>query len=118
MTISSSRITPDVRDTHKQWPAAYDLESGFSGLESRRRTAARIRRLTHREPQVVNLLLEGCENTEIAKQLGIANRDSQGLLQPSLLALWYYQRHQTSQACHISLPEPGSADNFRERHPT
>jgi len=74
MTISSSRITPDLRGTHEQWPAAYDLESGFSSLESRRRTAARIRRLTHREQQVVNLLLEGCENTDIAKQLGIANR--------------------------------------------
>ena len=74
MTISSSRIAPDVRSTHREWLAAYDLEKGFSDWESRRGTATRIARLTRREQQVVNLLLEGCDNVEIAKQLTIAHR--------------------------------------------
>ena len=74
MIISSSRIAPDVRSTHREWLAAYDLEKGFSDWESRRGTATRIARLTRREQQVVNLLLEGCENTDIARQLGIAPR--------------------------------------------
>src|SRR5439155_26831421 len=54
--------------------AAYDLEKGFSDLESRRGTATRITQLTRREQQVVNLFLEGCENIDIARQLGIAHR--------------------------------------------
>jgi len=74
MIISSSRIAPDVRSTHREWLAAYDLEKGFSDWESRRGTATRIARLTRREQQVVNLLLEGCDNVEIAKQLRIAHR--------------------------------------------
>jgi DNA-binding CsgD family transcriptional regulator len=49
MILSSSRIAPDSR-------------------------ATRIMRLTRREQQVANLLLEGCENTDIARQLGIAPR--------------------------------------------
>jgi len=71
---SSSRIAPDVRSRHEEWLAAYDLEKGFSDWESRRGTATRIARLTRRERQVVNLLLEGCDNVEIAKQLRIAHR--------------------------------------------
>ena len=51
-----------------------DLEKGFSDLESRRGTATRITQLTRREQQVVNLFLEGCENIDIARQLGIAHR--------------------------------------------
>ena len=74
MIISSSRIAPDVRSTHREWLAAYDLEKGFSDLESRRGRATRITRLNRREQQVVNLLLEGCDNVEIAKQLRIAHR--------------------------------------------
>ena len=74
MILSSSRIAPDVRSRHEEWLAAYDLEKGFSDWESRRGTATRIARLTRRERQVVNLLLEGCDNVEIAKQLRIAHR--------------------------------------------
>ncbi len=65
MIISSSRIAPDVRSTYREWLAAYDLEKGFSDWESRRGTATRIPGLTRREQQLVNLLLEGCENVEI-----------------------------------------------------
>src|SRR5437899_12479224 len=36
MIISSSRIAPDVRNTHREWLAAYDLEKGFSDWKSRR----------------------------------------------------------------------------------
>jgi len=74
MIISSSRIAPEVRSTDEEWLAAYDLEKGFSDLESRRGTATRITQLTRREQQVVNLFLEGCENIDIARQLGIAHR--------------------------------------------
>jgi DNA-binding NarL/FixJ family response regulator len=70
MIISSSRIAPDERSRHEEWLAAYDLEKEFSD----RSRATRIMRLTRREQQVVNLLLEGCENTDIARQLGIAPR--------------------------------------------
>src|SRR5207245_4803974 len=74
MITSSSRIAPEVRSTDEEWLAAYDLEKGFSDLESRRGTATRITQLTRREQQVVNLFLEGCENIDIARQLGIAHR--------------------------------------------
>jgi DNA-binding NarL/FixJ family response regulator len=74
MTISSSRMAPGVRGTHGEWLAAYDSKIGFSGLEGRHHTATRITPLTRREQQVVNLLLEGCGNTDIASRLGIANR--------------------------------------------
>jgi len=74
MIISSSRIAPEVRSTDEEWLAAYDLEKGFSDLQSRRGTATRITRLTRREHPVVNLFLEGCENIDIARQLGIAHR--------------------------------------------
>jgi DNA-binding NarL/FixJ family response regulator len=73
MILLSPRIAPDVRSRHEGW-LAYDLEKGFSDLESRRRRATGITRLTRREQQLVNLLLEGCDNVEIAKQLRIAHR--------------------------------------------
>jgi len=66
MIISSSRIAPDERSRH--------VEKEFSDLESPRSWVTRITRLTRREQQVANLLLEGCENTDIARQLGIAPR--------------------------------------------
>src|SRR5215467_1219894 len=66
MIISSSRIAPDERSRH--------LEEEFSDLERRRGGATRVMRLTGREQQVANLLLEGWENTDIARQLGIAPR--------------------------------------------
>ena len=74
MIISSSRIAPDVRSRYEEWLAAYDLGKGLSDWENRHGTAPRIARLTRREQQVVNLLLEGCDNVEIAKQLTIAHR--------------------------------------------
>jgi DNA-binding NarL/FixJ family response regulator len=70
MITSSSRIVSEVRGPQEQWLAAHDSEESFLGWESRRGAA----RLTHREQQVVNLLLEGCETTDIARQLGIAKR--------------------------------------------
>src|SRR5437667_11267466 len=73
MILSSSRIATDVHSRYEEWLAAYDLEKGFSDWESRRGTATRIARLTRRARQVVNLLLEGCDNVEIAKQLRIAH---------------------------------------------
>ena len=73
MIISSSRIAPDVGSTYREWLAAYDLEEDFrTGKADAART--RIARLTRREQQLVNLLLEGCDNVEIAKQLRIAHR--------------------------------------------
>ena len=74
MIISSSRIAPDVRSRYEEWLAAYDVEKGLSDWENRQGTAPRITGLAHRERQVVNLLLEGCDNVEIAKQLRIAHR--------------------------------------------
>ena len=74
MIISSSRIAPDVRSRYEEWLAAYDRGKGLSDWENRHGTAPRIARLTRREQQVVNLLLEGCDNVEIAKQLTIAHR--------------------------------------------
>ena len=74
MTISPSRIAPDVRSRHEEWLSAYNLEKGLSDWENRHGTAPRITGLTRRERQVVNLLLEGCDNVEIAKQLRIAHR--------------------------------------------
>ena len=64
MIISSSRMAPENRHVEKE----------FSDLESLRSGATTIMRLTGREQQVANLLLEGCENTDIARQLGIAPR--------------------------------------------
>ena len=72
MIISSSRIAPDVRSRYEEWLAAYDLEKRLSDWENR--AAPRITGLARRERQVVNLLLEGCDNVEIAKQLRIAHR--------------------------------------------
>ena len=74
MIISSSRIAPDVRSRYEEWLAAYDVEKGLSDWENRQGTAPRITGLTRREQQVVNLFLEGCENIDIARQLGIAHR--------------------------------------------
>jgi DNA-binding NarL/FixJ family response regulator len=74
MTISSSRIVPNGCDVHEPWLAAHAAEKGFPGSESRGGTATGMRGLTRRELQVVDLLLEGCENTDIARRLGIANR--------------------------------------------
>jgi len=74
MIISSSWIAPDVRSRYEEWLAAYDLEKGLSDWENRHGTAPRITGLTRREQQLVNLLLEGCDNVEIAKQLRIAHR--------------------------------------------
>src|SRR6266567_5332988 len=78
LIISTSRIAPDVRSPKtktKTRPVACRLERGSSQSEGRRgSTARRTLRLTRREQQIVNLLLEGCDNAEIAGQLRIAHR--------------------------------------------
>src|SRR5437879_13742455 len=78
LIISTSRIAPDVRSPKiKTRPVAcrLDLERGSSRSEGRRgSTAGRTTRLTRREQQIVDLLLEGCDNAEIAGQLRIARR--------------------------------------------
>src|SRR6266849_8218704 len=76
LIISTSRIAPDVRSPKtKTRPVACRLERGSSQSEGRRgSTAGRTARLTRREQQIVNLLLEGCDNAEIAGQLRIARR--------------------------------------------
>jgi DNA-binding NarL/FixJ family response regulator len=74
MMSSSSRIAQDASNTSEEWLAAYDLEKAFPAWESRRGTATSITQLTRREQQIANLFLEGCENKDIAKQLGIAHR--------------------------------------------
>src|SRR6266568_3025742 len=76
LIISTSRIAPDVRSPKtKTRPVACRLERGSSQSEGRRgSTARRTARLTRREQQIVNLLLEGCGNAEIAGQLRIAQR--------------------------------------------
>ena len=74
MIVSSPRIASNLHGRHQKWPGAYEVEEGFPEFESRRGTATRLAQLTRREQQVVNLLLEGCENIDIARQLGIAHR--------------------------------------------
>ena len=76
LIISTSRIAPEVRSPKtKTRPVACRLERGSSQSEGRRgSTAGRTTRLTRREQQIVDLLLEGCENIEIARQLRIAQR--------------------------------------------
>src|SRR5438445_1123097 len=76
MRSLTSRIAPDVsRPKTKIRPVACRLERGSSQSEGRRgSTARRTLRLTRREQQIVNLLLEGCDNAEIAGQLRIAHR--------------------------------------------
>src|SRR6266566_5263116 len=59
----------------KTRPMACRLERGSSQSEGRRgSTRGRTTRLTRREQQIANLLLEGCDNAEIARQLRIAQR--------------------------------------------
>src|SRR5438309_5369331 len=76
MRSLTSRIAPDVRSPKtKTRPVACRLERGSSQSEGRRgSTARRTARLNRREQQIVNLLLEGCDNAEIAGQLRIAQR--------------------------------------------
>ena len=77
MIVSASRIAPNVRGTKVKmgWPVACHFEIATSESEGKRdRPAARTTRLTRREQQIVDLLLEGCENIEIARQLRIAQR--------------------------------------------
>jgi DNA-binding CsgD family transcriptional regulator len=76
LIISTSRIAPNVRSPKtKTRPVAGRLERGSSQSEERRGSSAgRTARLTRREQQIVNLLLEGCDNTEIAGHLRIAQR--------------------------------------------
>src|SRR5713226_8078715 len=78
LIISTSRIAPDVRSPKtktKTRPVACRLERGSSQSEGRSgSTAGRTTRLTRREQQIVDLLLEGCDNAEIAGQLRIARR--------------------------------------------
>jgi DNA-binding CsgD family transcriptional regulator len=77
LIVSTSRIAPNVRGTKvkTRWPVACHFEIGTSESEGKKgSTAARTTRLTRREQQIVDLLLEGCENIEIARQLRIAQR--------------------------------------------
>src|SRR5216683_2037909 len=78
LIISTSRIAPDVRSPKtktKTRPVACRLERGSSQSEGRSgSTAGRTTRLTRREQQIVDLLLEGCDDAEIAGQLRIARR--------------------------------------------
>jgi DNA-binding NarL/FixJ family response regulator len=74
MGISPPQIVLNISNTQHKWLAAYDLEKASAELEKSRSTAISISKLTRREQQVVNLLLEGCENIEIARQLGISHR--------------------------------------------
>jgi DNA-binding NarL/FixJ family response regulator len=74
MIHSSSRTAPHVDSAHELWPALFDLEKGFPDSDNRRGRATRLTQLTRREQQIVNLFLEGWENIDIAKELGIAHR--------------------------------------------
>ena len=80
MIIPTSRMALDVRGTktNPKHPLAGHLEVGFSEPEEKSEgtsgSPVRIPRLTRREQQIVNLLLEGCANVEIAGQLRIAQR--------------------------------------------
>jgi DNA-binding NarL/FixJ family response regulator len=74
MIHSSSRIAPHVDSAHELWSALYDLEKGFPDLDNRGGRGSRLTHLTRREQQIVNLFLEGWENIDIAKELGIAHR--------------------------------------------
>src|SRR5206468_8619335 len=76
LIISTSRIAPDVRSPKtKTRPVACRLERGSSQSEGRRgSTARRTLRLTRREQQIVNLLLEGCDSAEIARHLRLDHR--------------------------------------------
>ena len=74
--MSTSRTAPHARGTKtKTGPrVACHSEIGPSESEGRGRTAGRTTGLTRREQQIIDLLLEGCENAEIAKRLAIALR--------------------------------------------
>src|SRR6266849_619366 len=74
--MSTSRTAPHARGTKtKTGPrVACHFEIGPSESEGRGRTAGRTTGLTRREQQIIDLLLEGCENAEIAKRLAIALR--------------------------------------------
>jgi DNA-binding CsgD family transcriptional regulator len=74
--MSTSRTAPHARGTKtKTGPrVACHFEIGPSESEGRGRTAGRTTGLTRREQQIIDLLLEGCENAEIAKRLTIALR--------------------------------------------
>ena len=74
MIHSSSRIAPHVESAHEMWLATHDLEKGFPDFHNRGDRATSRAQLTRREQQIVNLFLEGWENIDIAKELGIAHR--------------------------------------------
>jgi DNA-binding CsgD family transcriptional regulator len=71
MIHSPSRIAPHVDSAHEESLAAYKLERGFPDLDT---GATRRARLSRREQQIINLFLEGYENIDIARRLGIAHR--------------------------------------------
>ena len=105
----------------KTRPMACRLERGSSQSEGRRgSTAKRTARLTRREQQIVNLLLEGCDHAEIARQLRIAQRRVKAYFNRLFLRFWHYQWYQASQTRHLSVQEPPmfGRDFYGERCPT
>jgi DNA-binding CsgD family transcriptional regulator len=73
--ISALRLAPEAQSTNTKTrgPLLHRLGRG-SESDGSRDIPRRIARLTRREQQIVNLLLEGCDNLEIAKHLRIAQR--------------------------------------------
>ena len=74
MILSSSRVGTDVHSRHEQWISVCGIQQGLPSLDRTSSAAARGTHLTRREQQVVKLFLEGYENIDIARHLGIAHR--------------------------------------------
>ena len=62
-------------------------------------------RLGPREQQIAELLLQGCDNAEIARQLKMARRTVKAHFQSSFLTFCNYWRYQASQTGNHSLSE-------------
>src|SRR5262252_3168442 len=74
MIPSSLRVGTDVHSRHEQWISVYGIQQGLPSLDRASGAATRAAHLTRREQQVVKLFLEGYENIDIARHLGIAHR--------------------------------------------
>jgi len=70
-------------------------------------------RLGPREQQIVELLLQGCDNAEIANQLKMARRTVKAHFKPVVPPFRNYRRNQASQARDPVVPEANMSANER-----
>ena len=62
-------------------------------------------RLEPTEQQIAELLLQGCDNSEIARQLHMARRTVKAHFNRLFLTIWNFRRYQASQARNFTLSE-------------